>query len=140
MPELVTLSALARLAKSQWENSVTTSLSTTTSFLESLQSEIEAAHVVCLTQGGKSSAHLEIDRRHKPVGARGTKHVIFIIPQGYRKQSMSKKIDTRFSAGGSIEWANDDPHEGTIILKGWADAFGYVDLIVSNVTAVKEAD
>jgi hypothetical protein len=106
--------------------------------LEELAAELEAATIQCTTANGKTSASLEIDRRHKATGARDSVRVVFTIPPGYKRSSFNHHVDTRFSAGGSVTWHNENPHDGTIVLSGWADAFGYCKASVSNVTAMKE--
>jgi hypothetical protein len=106
--------------------------------LEELAAEIEAATIQCTTSDGKTSASLTVDRRHRGTGERKSKQVVFIIPPGYRKLSFSYNVDARFSAGGYVRWLNDDPHDGTIVLHAWADAFAFSNASVSNVTAIKE--
>lgn len=106
--------------------------------LAELQAEVEQLHVKCSTQGGRTSASIESDRRCKGSGERITKRIAFLIPEGFRKSSFSHDLDCRFSAGGSVKWQNDDPHDGTIVLHIWADAFSYAKASVSNVMAVRE--
>ncbi len=109
------------------------------SLLAELQAEAEQLHVKCSTQGGRTSASIESDRRNKPSGERITKRIAFLIPEGFRKISFSHDLDCRLSAGGYVRWLNeDDPHDGTIVLHIWADAFSYAKASVSNVMAVKE--
>lgn len=90
------------------------------------------------TSDGRTSASIKIDRRHKMSGEKGDKNVNFIVPPGCKKQSFSSNIDARGSAGGSVNWANNDPHDGTIKIHAWADAFSYCEASVSNVQAVEE--
>jgi hypothetical protein len=106
--------------------------------LAELAAELESATIQCTTPNGATSDSLKIDRRHRATGERKTQQVVFVIPPGYRKLSFSHNVDARFSAGGSVKWLNDDPHDGTIVLYAWADGFGYAEASVSNVTAVKE--
>ena len=106
--------------------------------LAELAAEHEAATIKCTTPNGQTSASLTVDRRGKMSGERKTHQVVFIIPPGYKKLSFSHNVDARFSAGGSVKWLNEDQHDGTIVLHAWADAFGYAEASVSNVTAIKE--
>jgi len=111
---------------------------TTERSLADLQAEAESMHIQCSTNDGKSDAGFTLDRRHKFSGERNTINVAFVIPSGYKKQTFSHNVDARFSAGGSVKWLNDDPHDGTVVLHGWADAFAYVSVSVSSVIAIKE--
>jgi hypothetical protein len=106
--------------------------------LEELAAEIEAATVQCATQNGKISASVEVDRRNSFVGQRKTEQIAFVIPPGYKKVSFSHKVDIRLSAGGYVKWLNDNPHDGTVVLHAWADAFAYAKASVSGVIATKE--
>lgn len=106
--------------------------------LADLQAEAEAMHIQCATNDGKHDAGFTLDRRHKTSGEKKTINVAFIIPNGYKRQTFSSHVDARLSAGGSVKWLNNDPHDGTVVLHGWADAFSYASISVSNVIAVKE--
>ena len=57
----------------------------------------------------------------------------------HKKLNFSHNVDARFRGDGAAAWLDkDNPHDETIVLHEWADAFGYAEPSVSNVTAVKE--
>ena len=72
------------------------------------------------------------------IGQRADKDAHFVLPPGYKRDNFSFSVDPRVSAGGSAEWANDDPHDATIHLHAWADAVSKCIVKVYAVSAVKE--
>jgi hypothetical protein len=103
-----------------------------------MQLDFESTTITLQTADGRDSASLRIDRRHKVSGERKDLLVNFVVPSGYKRLSFSSNVDARASAGGQIDWLTPDPHDGTIKIHAWADAFSYCEASVGNVQAVKE--
>lgn len=104
----------------------------------------EAEQIVLKTADGSTTASLVAKCSSLPflgcvIGHREDKKVTFILPAGYRRTRFSsEEFNKDGHSGGYARWANDDPHDATILIHAWADAFSKIEIVVKNVIAEKE--
>lgn len=97
-----------------------------------------------LTPEGQSTATLECSCSELPFvgcarGHRVDKVVLFVLPEGYQRGQFSSEVQPGgLHAGGRVTWATDDPHNASINLHCWADAYSKAKVTVSGVTARRE--
>jgi hypothetical protein len=73
------------------------------------------------------------------LGSKADKDVVFTLPPGTKRSSIVYSIDPQGpSAGGSVDFASDDPLDGTVHLHAFADAFSSVHIEVTGVMVVPE--
>ena len=96
------------------------------------------------TGDGASSASLVAQCSKVPflgcvIGHREDTTVRFILPPGYKRVDFSvAETNKEGHSGGRAKWANDDPHDATVAIHAWADAFSKIEIVVSNVIGEKE--
>jgi hypothetical protein len=73
------------------------------------------------------------------ISAQADKDVTFALPAGTKRSSIAYTVTPHGpSAGGTVTFAGTDPRDGTVHLRGFADAFSSVHIEVNGVTVVPE--
>ena len=73
------------------------------------------------------------------LGHREDRTVRFILPPGYKRVDFSLvETNKEGHSGGRATWASADPHDASIAIHAWADAFSKIEIVVSNVIGEKE--
>ena len=96
------------------------------------------------TGDGASSASLVAQCSKVPfvgcvLGHREDRTVRFILPPGYKRVDFSLvETNKEGHSGGRATWASADPHDASIAIHAWADAFSKIEIVVSNVIGEKE--
>jgi hypothetical protein len=105
----------------------------------------ESETIVLSTPDGKTAETLECSCTDVPflgcvIGHKVDKDVMFVLPQGYTRGQFSPEVQPTkgVSSGGRVTWLNDDPHDATVHLHCWADAFSGSRVSVSQVTGTRE--
>jgi plastocyanin len=96
------------------------------------------AHPIKLsTANGGTDAVLEVNGG--VCGHKEDMNVTFTVPSGFKKQNFGYEVKKGgINAGGNVTWVNDNPHDATIHIHGWADPASSVRIRVFDVMGISE--